>query len=212
MIKIENLSCFFEEQEVFKNLNLTIEKGDYLIVTGKNGSGKSTLLKTILGINKQYTGNITIDGLSIKEILKKKKIGYVPQLEYNKFSVSLLVEEYLSLYAKKEQINNLVTKLKYDYLKNKSINEISGGETQIVNIIKALLNEPEYLILDEPNVGLDFSARKKIYNVLSEINKLGITIILITHYVDEIDCKATKIFYIEEQKLETVKKDGCIYC
>ena len=212
MIKIENLSCFFEEQNVFSNLNLVVEKGDYLIITGKNGSGKSTLLKTILGINKNFTGNITIDDLSVKEILQKKKIGYVPQLEYRKFSVSLLIEEYLSLYAKKEKINKILKELNYEYLKEKSINEISGGETQIVNIIKALLNNPEYLILDEPNVGLDFRARKKIYNLLSKINKLGITIILITHYVDEIDCKATKIFYIEEQKLELVNKDGCIYC
>ena len=212
MIKIRNLMCQYDNNMVFENLNLEIKDQDYLVITGANGSGKSTLLKALLGIVEFDKGDISIDGESIKKSLKKKKIGYVPQLDLHKTPVAITIREYLLLFTTRKRVDEIVKLIPIGEIIDKNINDLSGGQFQLLNIAKSLTSDVKYLILDEPNNGLDFNVRREIYNVLNILNEKGITIIIITHYVEEVNCHINKIFNMEKKEMEEVHKNDCQYC
>lgn len=185
-IDIRNLSFAYGHRTVINGLSHTIKPGDYLVVQGKNGSGKTTLIKCLLGLNSVKNGMIFFDGVDINSYKKWTKFGYVSQ-NYDDFNYEfpLTVEELL-------RFSNINKDSKHDYLKlldqmgildlvNQNINSLSGGQLQRVYIVRAMLNDPEILILDEPTASIDKQNTELFYNTVELLNKSGITIILITH-------------------------------
>lgn len=213
MIKIENVNCEYNKEYIFKNINLEIQNGDYVVIIGENGSGKTTLIKMLLGIQKCYEGNIEYDNINIKNFHNWTEIGYVPQSFTISHDIPITVEEYLNMYSNdKKKIEKNIQNFKLTKIKKKLINKLSGGQLQRVNIVKSLLSNIKYLIMDEPTTGLDIESREELYSTLHKLNQKGLTIIVISHNVLEFKDKIHKIFNIETRQLMEVNKNDCKYC
>jgi len=182
MVEIKNM-CFSYNGVlpfVLNNINLHIKKGDYLSILGENGSGKSTLVKIILKILKPTNGFIAI---------KTDKIGYVPQrFENFNSQFPITVFEVLNFHRKAlgiKDIEYVYKSLKIVHMEKfakELISNLSGGQMQKIFIARALMGEPELIILDEPSTGLDAHSQNDLYKIIKHLNThLGITIISIEH-------------------------------
>ena len=199
MIKINDMSFRYEKTSpvVLDHINLDIPTGVYLSVIGENGSCKTTLIKLILGLLSPNSGSITID---------TKNIGYVPQRvdSFNsQFPIS--VSEILKVHGKalklnvKKSIDYVLNKVNMTEFKNNLIGNLCGGQRQRVFIGRALMGEPDLIILDEPSTGVDYKNQLEIYDLLSKLNKEEkTTIISIEHNLDTALKYSTHILKIDE--------------
>jgi zinc transport system ATP-binding protein len=182
-------------------MTFSLKSGDFLAIIGNNGSGKSTLIKCLLGVNKVPPGRIYLDDVDITEFKTFKKIGYVPQ-KFDDFNYEFPITVNEILQASKfshfteDQKLELLDKIGILELQNENINNLSGGQLQRVFIVRALMNDPKLLILDEPTVGVDRENVENFYKTVNELNKEGITIILITHNLRESNGNFTHILSI----------------
>ena len=208
IIKLDHITYKYEQENVLEDINLMVREGDFLAIVGPNGSGKSTLLKLILGINKVQKGEIYLFGERINRFKSWERIGYVSQ-KANSFNSGFpaTVEEVVAsgltkkiglfrFYTKKHR-EKVIQALKevgmQDFL-HRTVGDLSGGQQQRVFIARALVSDPELLILDEPTVGVDVQNVSNFYDLLYELNRnLGLTLILVTHATGTITEKATHI-------------------
>lgn len=201
-IKIDNVSFTYSkntpfEKRALKNINLEIKNGELWLFIGHTGSGKSTLINTFNGLIFPEEGDIYIDDVSIKDKKKdirdiRKKIGIIFQYPEAQFFLPTVNEEFQ--YAPKNfdvkyDINSIkeymdILSLPHYYLERSPFN-LSGGEMRKVAIISVLSYEPQYIIFDEPTVGLDYGTRKSVFNMVKELNGSGKTLILATHWINE---------------------------
>ena len=182
MITIEKLYFSYTGKPpyIIEDLSLNIPKGAYISILGENGSSKTTLIKLILGVLKPLKGNISID---------TSKIGYLPQkLEDFNSQFPLSVKELLSIHMKakglkdKKYIDKSLQLVNMQNYKNSLIGNLSGGQQQKIFISRALMGDPELIIMDEPSTGVDIHSQKEIYNVIKELNlSKGITVISVEH-------------------------------
>lgn len=208
IIQIQHVSYRYEKENVLEDINLLIHKGDFLGIVGPNGSGKSTLLKLILGLIKPQTGNILLFGQEIQRFREWQKIGYVSQ-KANAFNTGFpatIFEVVASGLTKKLGLFRYLTKEDHEkvvkairivgmesFIKH-NIGELSGGQQQRVFIARALVSDPELLILDEPTVGVDAKNVNSFYQLLEDLNKQqGITLLLVTHDIGTITDKVTHV-------------------
>lgn len=201
MIKLNNLTYAYNDDLVLENINLEILDGDYIAIIGQNGSGKTTLINCILGINPVSHNQIQIDNQCISCFKKFNEIGFVAQNKSKVSDIPITGYEYLGLITNnKDKILKVAKQLQvFDFL-NKDINTLSGGQRQKINICQALLNDIKYLILDEPINGLDKNSRTNLYTLLSKINSQDITIIIITHNLDEMS-NVKRIYNIQTKEV-----------
>lgn len=172
-----------------------------MAITGPNGAGKSTLIKLMMGVLKPDCGTVTIFGASPRQRKVKKKIGYVPQqaTSFNKGFPTTVLETvvagrvtnrglFKSLTAKDYQLAEQSLKLVgLQHERHKSLASLSGGQQQRVFIARAIVSQPELVILDEPTVGIDINAQQAIVELLSNlIRQHGLTLIIVTHELDPI--------------------------
>jgi zinc transport system ATP-binding protein len=189
-VTVSNLTFGYDYRTVLKDVSFTLKSGDFLAVIGNNGSGKSTLIKCILGINKIPAKRILLDDVDVVDYKNYKNIGYVPQKfdDFN-YEFPITVNEILqvSKYTNftEDQKLELLDKVGILELQNENINNLSGGQLQRVFIARSLMNDPKLLILDEPTVGVDRENVELFFKTINELNKEGITIMLITHNIHE---------------------------
>ena len=209
-IVCHNLALGYEKRAVAEDINLTVNKGDYLCILGENGSGKSTLIKTLLGLTKPLSGEMQFgDGLSAKDI------GYLPQqtLAQRDFPASVW-EIVLSgclnrsglkpFYSKLEKsiAKENMEQLGISHLAKKCYRELSGGQQQRVLLARALCATRKMLLLDEPVAGLDPKATAEMYEVIYELNqKHGITVIMVSHDVMAAVPYASHVLHLSNKPL-----------
>ncbi|MGM9926646.1 MAG: metal ABC transporter ATP-binding protein [Bacillus sp. (in: firmicutes)] len=208
IIKVEDVSYRYEKESVLEHINLSIPQGAFLAIVGPNGSGKSTLLKLLLGLLKLQTGNIYLLGKPIQDFKEWDKIGYVSQKanSFNSGFPATVFEVVASGLTKKvglfrflnkehkAKVYKAIESVGMSKFANRNIGELSGGQQQRVFIARALVSDPEILILDEPTVGVDAKNEQMFYELMSELNKnLGITLILVTHDLEEVADKVTHV-------------------
>jgi len=207
IVDIQNLCFSYDKDETLCSISLSIEKGDFLGLIGPNGSGKSTLLKVILGLLKAQEGSVKLFGTEISNFKQWTRIGYIPQkANYIETSIPISVNEIVQLgrvakvglgsflgQSDKEAIDQALESVGMLKYKNRQLTELSGGEQQRVFIAKALASSPELLILDEPTIGVDVSVQDEFYQLLSELNKKGITLIIVSHDIDVIVNEVNKL-------------------
>jgi len=210
LITIKNLSFSYSKgNDLLKDINLHIPKGIYLSILGENGSCKSTLVKLILGILKPDSGLIT---------LASNKISYVSQkLDNFNAEFPITVNEVLSCHAKtvgiknSKSIQDSLQKVNMNEFSNNLIGNLSGGQQQRIFIARALLGNPDLIILDEPSTGVDEKSQSEIYPVLQTLNKdLGKTILSVEHNTKIALKYSTHILKIENGILKLFTREDFI--
>ncbi len=213
LLKVENASFSYKKNTpIIQSLNFEASAGDLIAVLGPNGAGKTTMLKCIMGFFKFDTGSCSFMGVDINKIPSRKfwsKISYVPQAKGT--ASALYVEEMilLGLTSKigvfsvpsekdREKVRSISEKMKIEHLLNKRCNEISGGELQMVLIARALVSEPELIILDEPESNLDFRNQIIVLDTLSSLAASGICVIFNTHYPEHALSRAGKALLLHK--------------
>ena len=223
LINVSGVSLGYEGKAIVTDLNFSVGKGDYLCIVGENGSGKSTLMKTLLGQKSVIAGKIEFgDGL------RQNEIGYLPQqTEVQKDFPASVKEIVLSgclngcgfrpFYsrAQKKQAADIMEKLNISDLSDRCYRELSGGQQQRVLLARALCATKKLLILDEPVAGLDPVVTKNLYHLITEINKEGITVIMVSHDIHAAIEFASHILHIGNKPLffgtkdDYKNSDGC---
>ncbi len=212
MIEIRDLTISFEKEVICKDINFKIDDGDYIGIIGENGTGKTSLLNAIFNINNVDNNHIFIDGIDVNDYKDWDKFGYVLQKYNLNHDIPITIKEYLSLYYKdKKKLEKIAFEFEVDILFDKKFNDLSGGQAQRVNIVKALAMDIKYLVLDEPNAGLDQTKKDDLYKKLHDLNKKGLTIIVVTHELNEIKDKLHKVYSMNFGLLEGEIND-CKYC
>jgi zinc transport system ATP-binding protein len=206
VIKLDNVTYRYNTDLVLEDISFKADQGDLLGIIGPNGAGKTTLFCLILGLLDGYQGKIMLFNQDIRNNRKAlKRIGYIPQKKNIHQGFPATVEEIVSLGALHRKTNNdaITLALKIVGLleqKDRRIGELSGGQQQRVLIAKALVNEPQLLILDEPTTGIDLETQNKFYSLLRKLNsEKKITIILASHDLDAINKLANKIACINRK-------------
>ncbi|MGB9766098.1 MAG: metal ABC transporter ATP-binding protein [Sulfurihydrogenibium sp.] len=203
MIKIENLWVELNGNLILEDISLEIKKGEIVAIVGPNGGGKTTLIRTILGFVKPTKGRVLIDGKEPKDYIKSGKVGYLPQKSsYERdFPVSALDVVMFGLVevkiSKKEKEKKALEVLRYvgmESFKDKPFGKLSGGQQQRVMIARAIISEPELLILDEPSTGVDVVAQESFYEFIKKLNQeKGITVLMITHDIGAVGSFVHKV-------------------
>jgi ABC-2 type transport system ATP-binding protein len=220
-LEIKNLTKTYKNNvEALRGIDLSVERGDFFALLGPNGAGKSTTIGIIASLVNKTSGSVSICGTDVDEDfpLAKSKLGVVNQ-EFN-FSQFEKVIDVITAQAGYYGVDfKTATKKAESYLKklgiwdkrNSIVRELSGGQKRRVMIIKALIHEPELLILDEPTAGVDIELRRSLWDFLIDINKAGTTIILTTHYLEEAENLCRNIAIIDEgQIIENTKMSNLL--
>lgn len=213
LIEIKNLKFGYNENLILKDINLSLDKGDFAVISGENGSGKSTLIKLILGELKKDKGMIKLFGIDMEDFKNFDKIGYVPQLnDAVKVAFPVSCREYVGLNLYKEfsifntikkeakvKVENTFSTLKINNLIDRPFNKLSGGQAQRVMIARAMVSSPDILILDEPTVGIDQKSKEEFLDLLVHLNHHhDISILMITHEMDILGDYVDKIFKLKD--------------
>ena len=205
MLTVQNLTSYYSNIKILKDLTFSLRKGKVTCLLGRNGAGKTTTLKSIMGLVDKTEGLISFNDETISEILPhhipKKGIGYVPQ--GRRLFSELTVEENLEiglLTRRKSEVtkNNVLTMFpKLKERLDQISGTLSGGEQQMLALARALCIEPTLLLLDEPTEGLQPSMISLIRNSILELKKQGVSILLVEQRVDAILSIADEILVIE---------------
>lgn len=188
------------------HISFTVDKGDFLGIIGPNGAGKTTLFQCMLGIVNDFSGQINLFGFDIRQDKKMlQRIGYVPQKKSVEQAFPATVSEIVSLgmigkKISRESIDSAIEFVELGAYRNKRIGELSEGQQQRVIIAKALVNQPDLLILDEPTTGIDSAAQQRFYDLLTKLNKdKGITIVWSSHDMNAVEKLASKVACIDRK-------------
>ncbi len=208
ILSIKNLSFSYEKDLVLEDINLTVEKNDFLAIIGPNGGGKSTLLKLILGVNKIKIGEMKIYDKDVTSTITS--FGYVPQNTNINTDFPIKVIEVVLMghvqsnkpifgYGKSEIecAMGSLSKVGMEEFANSRIGSLSGGQRQRVMIARALCSNTDVLILDEPTSSIDVEGQRQIYDLLKVLNET-ITIIVVSHDISIILNYATKVAHVNK--------------
>tara|TARA_B000000565_G_scaffold82734_1_gene60239 strand:+ start:381 stop:1313 length:933 start_codon:yes stop_codon:yes gene_type:complete len=199
--------------EALKGISLKVDKGEILALLGPNGAGKTSLISTICGITNPSSGSVFIDGYDISKNFRdaRKLVGLVPQdITLEPFEkVANTINFSRGLFGKKKDdalTEKILTKLALWDKRDSRLMELSGGMKRRVLIAKALIHEPRLLFLDEPTASVDVELRQSMWNVVADLKKDGVTIILTTHYIEEAEAIADRVGIINKGELLLVEE------
>lgn len=202
---IDSLTKKYGEKVAVNNLSLKIKRGTFFGLLGPNGAGKSSTIHCVTGIGTITSGKIIVDGVDVVLDYKeaRKKVGLSPQ-EFNVdiFATSAQLLDYMGGYygipkaVRKSRIDALLKRFELDEHKDKKFKELSGGLKRRLILARALIHTPTLLILDEPTAGVDVKQRHDLWAYLKELNAAGTTIILTSHYLEEVEELCSEIAVI----------------
>ena len=220
-ITLEGINLHQEDRLIFENINLSIKHGDFVYLVGETGSGKSSLVKSLYGEIKVSAGNIYVTGYNLNKIGRddipqlRRKLGIVFQ-DFQLLS-DRTINDNLEFVLKatgwkdkkliSERINKVLENVHLEEFNNKMPHELSGGEKQRAAIARALLNNPEIILADEPTGSLDPKKSEKIIQLLKDINNKGTTVVIATHDYEIIKKFNSRIIRCYEKKLKEITLD-----
>ena len=207
LIICKELCLGYDGQEILHNLNFSVDKGDYLCIVGENGSGKSTLMRTLLGLQQPLHGSITLG-----EGLTHRQIGYLPQQTVVQRDFPATVREIVlsgfqgraglrPFYTRteKDEARRQMERMNITPLEKRCYRELSGGQQQRVLLARALCATERVLLLDEPVSGLDPQVTAEMYALIRQLNREGVTIIMISHDIHAAMTYASRILHIGDE-------------
>ena len=227
MLQVEKLNKRFilgkqNEQHVLKDVDLQIERGEFVSVMGPSGSGKSTLLYNISGMDRMTSGSVVLDDQELSDLSEQalsnerlKKMGFIFQhiRLLNNLSIfdNIILPAYLAHNGSREKANQrakaLMEKVGILDLADNDVTQASGGQLQRVGICRALINEPCIVFGDEPTGALNSKAAGEIMDLLADINRTGTTILLVTHNV-KVAARTERVLFMLDGEIAAQKKLG----
>lgn len=209
MLEIKNICKSYKKNNILNNISFCVDEGEIVCIVGANGCGKSTLAEIIANNSKPDSGKIIIDGQDMltPSFDTSKYIGYVPQenILFNKLSAAENIDFWAKAYKKK------YNPIYFD--KNslgKKVSKLSGGYKKILSIELALINNPKYLIMDEPTSSLDLVNQQKIMDLILDYKSRNNSVLIVTHHLNEMK-QCDKIFVIQNKIISIFNKDDNIF-
>ncbi|MDY0341082.1 MAG: ABC transporter ATP-binding protein [Coriobacteriia bacterium] len=215
MLDVCDLRCGYGKTEVIHGASLTVERGEFVCVIGANGCGKTTLLKALLGVLKPTGGSITIDGKDVTTMHEKevaRHLAYIPQAHIPPFPFTVAD---MVLLGRTPYINRLsvvsdrdrmvayraLRLLSIEHLGSRIYTQLSGGQEQLVLIARALAQEPDILIMDEPTASLDFGNQQMVLSRMSALAAMGMSLLMVTHSPDHALLCADRVLVMDEGEI-----------
>ncbi|HBL60552.1 MAG TPA: ABC transporter [Cyanobacteria bacterium UBA8803] len=199
ILEVRNLTCGYQESAVFRHVNLSLYPGQLSGLVGPSGSGKSTLIRAILGLVRPWAGEIWFRGKRLKPGAAPPKVGYVPQVELVDWSFPVTAEEVVMMGRYRQQTiwpwpskrdraiaRELLRRVGVEQIACQPIGELSGGQQQRVFLARALVGEPDIVLLDEPTSSSDLQVQHELLHLLADLNQQGLTILLSTHDLNSV--------------------------
>ncbi len=215
LVELNGVTAGYNGSRVLDDVNLRVMPGDFVGLLGPSGSGKTTLLRTILGAVPVSTGEVRVDGKPVRG--GRNRAGYVPQLETIDWNFPVTVEEAVMMgrtmsnawfpwFRKQERelAYDMMERLGIANLGKRHIRQLSGGQQQRVFLARALVSNPELLLLDEPTAGVDVKTRDDVMHLLHDLNHAGVTIVQSTHEINTVAVHLPRIVCING----TIVADG----
>lgn len=202
IVQVENLNLAYKNLHAVQNVSFNVKPREILAIIGQNGSGKTSTVECVEGLRKPDSGFIQVFGknpwLHRSEVYAEMGV----QLQEAEYPPKIKVEEqcklFASFYERPADWNLLLTQLGLSEKRKHPIHKLSGGEKQRLSILLSLIGRPKLLILDELTTGLDPEVRQNMWISFENIRKGGVTIIMVSHYLDEVEALADKILYLEK--------------
>jgi iron complex transport system ATP-binding protein len=212
MIKVENLHFSYGSHKVLKGVSFEVQKGEYMCILGANGCGKTTLLKTMLAFLKPQQGTVSLYGKNIHGMDERElaqKVAYIPQTHSPPFPFTVMDvvllgrTPHLSPSYRPKPEDERIAKAAMDRLgisayANKRYTELSGGQRQMVIIARALTQQPDILIMDEPTASLDFGNQYLVLEQMLSLAREGMSILMVTHNPDHALYCADRIIAMQD--------------
>ena len=197
IVELVAVTSGYGGQPILQDVDLTINRGDFVGLLGPSGSGKTTLIRTILGSADIYAGEVRVEGQSIAD--SSPHVGYVPQLETIDWNFPVTVEQVVMMgrtrsswwypwqrTGDRELAMEMMSRLGIAELSKRHIRELSGGQQQRAFLARALVSSPRLLLLDEPTSGVDIKTRDEVMHLLDELNHQDVTVIMTTHEINAV--------------------------
>ncbi len=205
VIKVEQLTKSYGKLLAVSNVNLSVKHGMVFGLLGANGAGKSTTIECILGTKRADRGQISILGMNPltdrKKLFQRIGVQFQEANYQDKITVSELCEVTASLYYETANHFDLLSRFGIlDKLKS-PVNDLSGGQRQRLFIVLALISKPEVVFLDELTTGLDAKARRDVWKILSDLKSKGLTILLTSHFMDEVEALCDEICILKHGEI-----------
>ncbi|MCA0980636.1 MULTISPECIES: metal ABC transporter ATP-binding protein [Exiguobacterium] len=216
VVKLNDVSYYYDGTPALQQVSIDIRQGDFVAIVGENGSGKSTLIRTILGLLQPQQGSVELFGKPISQFKDKSRISYVSQkaASFNS-GFPVTVEEVVAMgrYGRlglfkrlkmedQAAIQNALETVNMWQFRHRKIGDLSGGQQQRVFIARAMVNQPDLLILDEPTVGVDQKHLQDFYEVLHMLREhTTCTFVLVTHDLNVVTDLVTKVVHLDRGRL-----------
>ncbi len=203
LLKVTHFSFAYGKKAVLNDIDFSVNKGEVVCLLGPNGAGKTTLISCMLGLLKKQSGSIEVFGQSPDSFLARKKIGATPQeLDFpNHLRVNEILNSIGSHFENPYPTERLKNAFKLEQIWHQSCHTLSGGEKRRLALACAFIGRPELVYLDEPTNGVDIESRGLLLKTIKEFVKLGTSVVLTTHYLDEAEKLADRVILLNQGKI-----------
>jgi ABC-2 type transport system ATP-binding protein len=202
IVRVDQVKKSYDGKTVVKGISFEVKKGEVFGILGPNGAGKTTTLEMIEALRPIDEGTVTLDGLNVAEEPDKVKHLIGVQLQssafFDKLNLIDLLNMFAGFYGRRVNAMQLLEEVQLTDKAKSEVKNLSGGQKQRFSIAVALVNNPKVLFLDEPTTGLDPQARRNLWDLVQDIQKKGITIIMTTHYMEEASLLCDRVAIMDD--------------
>lgn len=210
IVEVKNLVKKYDGKQVVKGINFDVKEGEIFGILGPNGAGKTTTLEMLEALRPIDGGHATLDGLDVAKNPEKIKalIGVQPQTPNfeEKTKLTELIEFFAATYGEKVDPKKFLKDVQLEEKANSYPEQLSGGQRQRFSIAAALVHGPKVFFLDEPTTGLDPQARRNLWDLIRDIRKSGVTVVMTTHYMDEAELLCDRVAVMDNGKIIALDK------